>query len=57
MGMLNILTIVFIALKLMGYIDWSWWLVLMPTIVNVLLVLYVVVVVAMGKYPPTKIRR
>lgn len=30
---LNIVTLVFVVLKLTGVIDWSWWLVLMPTIV------------------------
>lgn len=27
---LGLLTIVFVALKLTNYIDWSWWLVLLP---------------------------
>jgi len=35
MGILELLTIVFIALKLIGTIDWSWWLVLLPTIISV----------------------
>lgn len=29
-GFLGLLTIVFITLKLTGYIDWSWWWVLAP---------------------------
>jgi len=29
-GFLGLLTIVFIVLKLMGYIAWSWWWVLSP---------------------------
>lgn len=29
-GFFGLLTIVFIALKLMNVIDWSWWLVLLP---------------------------
>lgn len=29
-GFLGLLTIVFITLKLTGYIDWSWWLVTAP---------------------------
>jgi hypothetical protein len=29
-GFLGLLTILFIALKLTGYVDWSWWLVLSP---------------------------
>jgi hypothetical protein len=28
---LNLLTVLFIGLKLTHYIDWSWWLVLLPT--------------------------
>lgn len=28
----NLLTLLFIALKLLGKIDWSWWFVLSPTI-------------------------
>jgi hypothetical protein len=30
-GFFGLLTIVFITLKLTGYIDWSWWWVLAPT--------------------------
>lgn len=30
MGILEGLTILFIALKLLGYITWSWWWVLFP---------------------------
>lgn len=29
-GLLGLLGLLFIALKLTGYIDWSWWLVLLP---------------------------
>jgi len=29
-GFVGVLTIVFITLKLIGYIDWSWWWVLSP---------------------------
>jgi hypothetical protein len=32
---LNIVTLVFVVLKLTGVIDWSWWLVLMPTILGI----------------------
>lgn len=31
---LNVLTIVFIVLKLCKVISWSWWLVLLPTIIS-----------------------
>ena len=33
MGFTEILTIVFIVLKLVGVITWSWWLVLLPEII------------------------
>lgn len=41
MGFLEILTIIFILLKVFGVIGWSWWLVLLPEIIAV--VLYVAV--------------
>lgn len=33
MGFAEVLTIVFIVLKLFGVIAWSWWLVLLPEII------------------------
>ena len=30
MGLLGLLGILFVGLKLTGYIDWSWWYVTMP---------------------------
>jgi hypothetical protein len=45
-GFLGALTILFIALKLLGYITWSWWLVLAPLWVPVMLVFAVVFVIA-----------
>lgn len=35
MGILEILTIVFVVLKLTHQITWSWWLVLLPEIIGV----------------------
>lgn len=32
-GFLPLLTLIFITLKLTGYITWSWWLVLLPMII------------------------
>lgn len=37
MGLAEILTIVFVVLKLTGVIDWSWWLVLLPEIIVLVL--------------------
>ncbi len=31
-GFAEFLTIIFMALKLLGFVSWSWWLVLMPGI-------------------------
>ena len=36
MGLLNMLLVLFIGLKLTDNIDWSWWLVLSPMILNIL---------------------
>jgi hypothetical protein len=33
MGFAEVLTVIFITLKLTGVIDWSWWLVLLPEII------------------------
>ena len=52
LGLLNILTIIFVIAKICGAITWSWWLVLLPTIINVgltilvWLVIFVVVIIA-----------
>lgn len=32
MGFTEVLTLIFVTLKLTGAIDWSWWLVLLPEI-------------------------
>lgn len=42
MGFTEVLTIVFVVLKLIGTIDWSWWLVLLPEIIA--MVFYIVVI-------------
>lgn len=46
MGLLEVLTIVFIILKLIGVISWNWFFVLLPTIISV--VLYFVVWAVFG---------
>lgn len=35
MTFINLLTLLFVALKLTNFIDWSWWWVLSPTLLNV----------------------
>jgi len=43
MGFVGLLTICFIVLKLMGYIAWSWWLVLSPIWITILILFIIVV--------------
>lgn len=45
MGLLEILTIIFVVLKLVGVITWSWWIVFLPIIISlaVYLLLYMFV--------------
>lgn len=45
--LLTLLTILFIALKLTNYIDWSWWLVLSPIILKIIVVCFLIVYVAL----------
>ena len=42
-GFAGLLTILFIGLKLTGYINWSWWLVLLPAYGGFVLVLGIIV--------------
>jgi hypothetical protein len=35
MGFLEVLTVVFIVLKLIGIISWSWWLVFLPIFIAI----------------------
>lgn len=48
-GFLGVLTIVFVVLKLTHVINWSWWLVLSPSLLSVAIVIvYGIVVVAIN---------
>lgn len=54
-GFASLLTVLFIGLKLTGYIDWSWWWVLSPLWISALVVLtilgiiFIVAMVLTGK--------
>ena len=37
MGIAEVLTIIFVIAKLIGVIDWSWWIVLAPEIANLII--------------------
>ena len=43
-GFCGLLTIVFIVLKLCNVIDWSWWLVLLPTLISIGLLIILLIV-------------
>jgi len=47
MGFTEILTIIFVVLKLIGIISWSWWLVFLPEIIAV--VLYILFTIGICK--------
>ncbi len=44
-GFLNLLTIVFIVLKLTHYIDWGWLWILLPTILQICIVLVILIAI------------
>jgi hypothetical protein len=47
---LSLLTLLFVALKLTGFIDWSWWFVVMPTLIHAsVVVLLIAGVAAFGR--------
>lgn len=48
-GFGGLLTIVFITLKLTGYIDWSWWIVLSPLWVPMILFIVIALIVIIVK--------
>lgn len=43
----NILTVVFVVLKLTGVINWSWWLVFLPSLIHIGLTLVGLLIVAL----------
>jgi hypothetical protein len=49
-GFVGLLTIVFIVLKLLGKIDWSWWWVLSPIWISLFLALLIVVVIGIAVF-------
>lgn len=53
---LSLLTILFVGLKLTGFIDWSWWFVVAPTFIHVLVIVLFVVAAATFGIKVRKIR-
>lgn len=48
-GFPGLLTLLFIGLKLTGHIAWSWWWVLSPTWITVVIVLVLLAIVGIAK--------
>lgn len=48
-GFFGLLTILFITLKLIGYIDWSWWWVLAPLYMPITIIIFILMIVFLGK--------
>ena len=44
-GFLATLTIIFVIAKILGYIDWSWWLVFLPILISVCIGLFIILVI------------
>lgn len=51
---LNLLTILFIGLKLTNYIDWSWWVVLSPTLIPATVLLLCIIALGIISYNENK---
>ena len=45
-SLLSLLTVLFVGLKLTGYINWSWWLVLLPSIISVIVPIFIILIIA-----------
>lgn len=45
LSFLNMLTLIFVIAKVLGLVTFSWWLVFMPTLIQVAIVLIMLVVV------------
>lgn len=43
MKLLDVLGLIFIVLKLTGFINWSWWVVLLPWIIPFVIVLILII--------------
>lgn len=43
-GYLGLLSLIFVAAKVTGHIDWSWWIVFSPVILHFAIVLIIIVI-------------
>ena len=49
-GFFGLLQILFIALKLMGYIHWEWWKVLLPLIIESVYIVLLIIVIVLKEF-------
>jgi hypothetical protein len=49
-GLLGLLTCIFVTLKLLGKIDWSWWWVVSPSLISMSIVALVFVIALIVQY-------
>ena len=54
MGITEVLTVVFVVLKLVGTIDWSWWLVFLPEIIAFVFYLAIFIIEYVSRYRVSK---
>ena len=54
MGFTEVLTIVFVVMKLLGNIDWSWFCVLLPEIIAVAIYILICIIVVINTYRANK---
>lgn len=47
-NILHVLTLIFVIAKITGYINWSWWIVLLPTLIPIGLSLIILLVIALA---------
>lgn len=52
LGLCDVLAVVFIVLKLIGVIDWSWWWVLAPVWIPVIIVVIAYIVISIVDWVP-----
>lgn len=57
MGFTEFLTLVFVTLKLLNVIDWSWWLVLLPEIIAFVVYMLCFVLGCMGIFGSPRKRK
>lgn len=44
-GLSTILTVIFVIAKLVGLVEWSWWIVFLPTIISWLIFVVIAVII------------